>query len=228
LPSRPYSQNSGFVRRGALPSSAGLSSSPSGSNPFGGFAPQSLHSVGNRSTPASTVASFVTPAGTTPGPQAISGSRMPPSYRLSLLPRRPAVRFRPNVGSGPLSDRNSTTVGRPPLRARTAPRSRPTCRSSSVRTFASRPGVAPLPVARPPFSTRWSSADGTHGVCGSSSHRFTKHGRPGFAFRKSSARSTIHPVRSHRFTLSAADQIQSRAVRSGCGWGPSQVPRPTS
>ena len=54
-------------------------SSPSPSYPAGRGAPQRRQRVGNRSTAASTVASFVTPAGTIPGPHAMNGSRTPPS-----------------------------------------------------------------------------------------------------------------------------------------------------
>jgi arylsulfatase A-like enzyme len=66
---------------------------------------------------------------------------------------------------------------------------------------------------------KWHLGGGTHGVCGSSSHRFTKHGLSLWRAMKSSVRSTKNAVRSHRFTLSRADQIQFVAVMSGCGSG---------
>ena len=101
-----------------------------------------------------------------PAPRRCTAPGCRPRTGSACCPRRPPVRLWANVGSGPLSPKKRTSVGRSDSRPRRASSSRPTCRSISATTPRRRAGVSPLPVARPSLPTSWSSAVGTHGVCG--------------------------------------------------------------
>ena len=135
-----------------------------------------------------------------------------------MWPRYGAERAPSNVGSAPLSLVKITIVFSSSPRAFSPSSSRPICLSISASTGFRFRGTSFLSDV----------ASGTHGVCGSSSHRFTKTGLPWLRARNSSVLSTKNAVRSHRFTLSWSDQIQFVAVMSGCGSGLSYVPTPSS
>lgn len=95
-------QNSGSLRSSDTPANAGNILTPSMVRSLGRGMPAISSTVANMSVPI-TGTSLTVPGWMCPGQRATPGTRMPPSWSLRLLPRRPPE-DPPKLGTGPLSD----------------------------------------------------------------------------------------------------------------------------
>ena len=141
---RPYSQNSGRVAARGLPRRAGLRSSPSGRTRPAGPPRRGGRGSGTGRRPRARSSSFVTPGGDQARPPGDERHPDAPLVQAQLAPAEAA-------GPLPAERRQRAVVGeeqdeRRPARCLLAEgsSSRPTCRSISTSTLASRCGVSSL------------------------------------------------------------------------------------